>query len=338
MDYEKACKILGIDSDIDHGIDECDLKRVYRKKALLYHPDKNSSADATTLFQEIQESYDFLMKYENFTIADDDDDETNDNQFMYDPTNIQTMLHQNINNNINNKYVKLVFSFFKDVFDTNDPHPPNNTNNTNNTNNKLFYTILQKIATTCEKKALETLSRLDKTTLIKIVELGRTHKDVLHLSTQFVSQMEEMITDKFKHDECIILNPLLGDLFENHLYKMTVNGFVYVVPLWHNELTYDNSGCEIVVKCKPILPDNVEIDEQNNIHVKVYYSIQNIWDTAILELHLGGRVFQINTSQLRLTKEQTILFAGQGISRINTENVYDVSKLCDVYVRVYLEP
>jgi len=321
MDYEQACKILGI--NWDQVIDECDLKRAYRKKALLCHPDKNPAADATTRFHEIQDAYDFLMKYENFIVTDDDEEPSD---------NVNDIAH--LHSNINNKYVKLVFSFFKDVFDTNEPPIPNNTNNTNN---KLFYIILQKIATTCEKKALETISRLDKSTLVKIVELIKTHKDVLHVSTQFVNKMEEMLSNNVNHEECIVLNPLLDDLFENHLYKMTVNGFVYVVPLWHNELTYDNSGCEIVVKCKPILPNTVEIDEQNNIHTKVYYSIQNIWDTAILDIDLGKRLFQINTSQLRLTSEQTLLFAGQGISRINTENVYDVSKCGDVYVHVFLD-
>ena len=37
------------------------LKKQYRLKALLYHPDKNNSPDASAKFQEINESYQYLL-------------------------------------------------------------------------------------------------------------------------------------------------------------------------------------------------------------------------------------------------------------------------------------
>lgn len=54
--FEKSCNILGISKDAD----KYQIKLAYRKKAKEYHPDINKSADATKMFQEINDAYEFL--------------------------------------------------------------------------------------------------------------------------------------------------------------------------------------------------------------------------------------------------------------------------------------
>jgi hypothetical protein len=110
--------------------------------------------------------------------------------------------------------------------------------------------------------------------------------------------MKDIINEKIKNDECIILNPTLEDLFESNLYKLKVNGFTYVVPLWHNELIYDSSGNDVYVKCNPILPDNIEIDDKNNIYVKKEYDLQDIWKEEFLAITLGKERFYIKREEL----------------------------------------
>ena len=76
MNYQTACCNLGL--SINEDWQESDLKRQYRRLALLNHPDKNKSADATHQFQQIQESYEYLMKYQGFIDTNDynlDEDE-----------------------------------------------------------------------------------------------------------------------------------------------------------------------------------------------------------------------------------------------------------------------
>ncbi|MEI7669492.1 MAG: hypothetical protein WCJ33_05370, partial [Pseudomonadota bacterium] len=119
-------------------------------------------------------------------------------------------------------------------------------------------------------------------------------------------------------------------------YKMTLNGNTIIVPLWHHDLIYDNSGGDINVKCLPILPDNVRLDEENNLHVKVEYAIQDVWKEKYVDIRLGKYIYPLEISLLKLIEDQTVIFIKQGISKINTNSVYDVSKKSDVYIHVKL--
>ena len=310
MNYRKACENLDIDQ---RTFTVKELKRKYRLKALLYHPDKNKAKDAVSKFQDISCSYEFLLKYHEFEIEDDeypshddDDDEAP---------------------NPNSKYLQLLFSFLKSVLK--EEHGAF-------TPTALIYVLFRKMATTCENTVLNTLENLDKYTLKKIYDIAKVHYEVLHIEKDFIDKIENMILSKIRDDECIILNPMIDDLFENNLYKMTHNGQTIIVPLWHNELTYDISGRDIYVKCFPILADNMNIDNENNLHINVEYTINEIWDKDYVNVNAGKYNYPLDIKLLKLTKEQTVVFVKQGISRINTENVYDVSKRSDVYIHLSL--
>jgi hypothetical protein len=55
-------KILGVPP----GAGEKQIKSAYRKLALKYHPDRNRSAGAASIFQEITEAYDFLIEHPDY--------------------------------------------------------------------------------------------------------------------------------------------------------------------------------------------------------------------------------------------------------------------------------
>jgi len=313
MNYVKACECLEIEFENNH-IDESKLKRQYKLKALLYHPDKNKSSDAVSRFQEVQESYEYLMKYQGYMESENEMDSFDDN-FDYDQ----------MFSNIDKKgYKWILFSFLKNILNR-------------DRQNNLLYTIIQRISTICETSALDTLEKIDKTILIKIYDILKKYKDAFHFTDEFIIKIENMISEKIKNDECIILNPTLDDLFQNNLYRLTINKNYYCIPLWHHELVYDNSGSDIYVNCNPILDENIEIDNKNNIHIYIEYKISEIWQRKTLDIYLTqDKSINITVNLLKLVEEQSIVFSNMGISKINTENVYDISKKSDIIVHLKL--
>jgi len=310
MNYKTACDILDIKNV---PITLTDLKRQYRIKALLYHPDKNLSSDTTNKFQEIKDAYDYMLQYDGH--VEDDTDDDYDGDCDSEPNHMYREA---------NGYANMLSSFIKNIVH-------------GEPNNQLFYTILKRISGVCETSALDTLHKLDTQTLIKIYEIIKVYSKSMHFGEGFLQKIESMITNKVNDDECIILNPTLDDLFENNLYRLKVNNNTYIIPLWHNELVYDNSGSDIYIKCNPMLPENIEIDEANNIKIKVSYNIKDIWGTETLYINIGThRTIPITTALLKLTPNQTIIIADTGISRINVKDVYDISKKSNVHINMTL--
>jgi hypothetical protein len=313
MNYKKACQCLDIEFE-NNDIDKIKLKRQYRLKALLYHPDKNNSVDAVSRFQEVHESYEYLMKYQGYMDSENDIDSFEDGYEC----------DQMFSNIDKNGYKWALFSFLKNILNK-------------NKQNNLLYTIIQRISSICETNALDTLEKIDKTILIKIYDILKKYKEAFHFTEEFIIKIENIISEKMKNDECIILNPTLEDLFQNNLYRLNVNNNLYYVPLWHHELVYDNSGSDIYVKCNPMLPENIEIDSRNNIHVFVDYKISEIWNKNVVDIYLTKEnQIKITVNLLKLVEEQSIMFSNMGISKINTENVYDYAKRGDIIIHLKL--
>lgn len=304
MNYDEACIHLELDalSEITKEV----LKKQYRLLALTYHPDKNPSTEAPEKFKNINNAYQYLSKHLEYI--------NNENGATFGEEDDMDFTEEHAQD-----YKGLLFSFLK---------------NMNAGNNTLFYMIFQKISTLCEKKVLDTLEKLDKTLLLKICAILKEYKQIFHLSGDFYSKIDEILANKIQNDECIILNPTLKNLFQNDLYKLVVNAFEYIIPLWHNELIYDQSGNDIYVKCVPILPENVRIDDRNNIHVDLEYDICDIWGKTFIEFSLDQFTFSINVCDLSMRQNQTHVLKSKGITRCNVNEIYDVSKQSDIVLHI----
>ena len=200
----------------------------------------------------------------------------------------------------------------------------------------LVQIILSKLSQMCEDNASKFIGSIDKHILIDIYKLLVAHRDILYIPDSFMDEIKNILISKTKSDERIILNPALDDLWNDNLYKLCIDERVYLIPLWHHELVYDNSGCDLYVKCNPILPDNVEIDERNNVIVTLQYDIARLMDEDNVKVNVGGREFSFRPSKLRVARKQKIVFANSGISTIKSKNIYDVSVRGDVVFEITL--
>jgi len=273
------------------------LKSHYRTSALKYHPDKNTSPNANEEFQNINEAYQYLQKYSNVNNTD--------------------------SINWNMTYSDMLMSFIQNIIPI-------------DRDSQILHIIIQKINHLCENKTVDLLNSIDKDMLIKIYNLIKKNQEILQFGDELIEIVERVISDKTKHDEVIILNPTIHDLLEDNLYRLTINNGTYVIPLWHNELVYDNCGNDIYVKCNPILEDDMRLDESNNLHISKTLKISEIWGKDEVMIKIHNIELKIYTNKLKFMKTQIIRFVGSGISQINVKNIYDVSSRCDVYMTLDL--
>lgn len=272
------------------------IKRQYHTKALIYHPDKNNHPDAVSKFQEINTAYEHILKTKEFGIHTEG----------------------------NSSYKNILLLFLNKILE-------------NETSNTVFYNIINRITALCEEKAVELLEKLDKPTLIKTKTIITKYKDELHINEHIISTIDKIMKDKDENDECIILNPSLHDLYENNLYKLTHNEKTYIIPLWHHELIYDlDNNNDLYVNCYPILPENIEIDEKNNVHMNVEYNINDIWGKEYIYVTCDEIDYPIQLNTLKMAEEQTIMFVKKGITKINTKDIYNISVKSDLLIHIKL--
>ena len=200
-----------------------------------------------------------------------------------------------------------------------------------------IYQIISNIIQTCEKLTLLKLQKLDVNTLEIVYKLLYVNKDLLYIKQDIFDKVKTIIQDKRKNDECIKLVPSINDLLLNNIYKLVIDGETYMIPLWHKQLVYEHKQNELYVKCKPKLDENIIIDEKNNIYVDVYYKLNEIWKQPYLYFDLGEQTFEIPTNQLYMVPKQTYNLYNQGITRINKQNIYDVTKKGHIYVTINVE-
>ena len=314
MNWEHATKIIGVNdipiSDLNLSI----IKRKYHKLSLLHHPDKNNNTEEAKIkFQEINEAYSYLNEI-----------------YYYENENINHNENYQQDENISNN--SFTFSYFLKIFI-----------------NSLFekkycdavYNVVNDIMNNYKSISIKIFDGLEKENCLMIYTFIMKYKNLLHLNQDIIDQIREIILKKYDNVSCYNLNPKINDLFENNVYKLCVNEDIYIVPLWHNELhfsTKDNE--ELIVLCNPTLPDNMSIDENNNIIIDYDISfsdvIQLLQNDSNFEIQLDtNRKITIDLSHLFIKKKQHYTFFGAGISTIK-DDIYDVEDKSDIIVNIVM--
>ncbi len=199
---------------------------------------------------------------------------------------------------------------------------------------RVFHPLLMRIIETCETKIFE---KMDAARASKIYAILVKYKDSLHLSDDFLEKVGEVIRTTTA-TKAFVLNPNLDDMLKQSVYKLRVDesdATTVYVPLWHSELIY-NKNC--IVQCEPELPPNVELDENNNIHVFLTYNLMDLWrdGEATVAYSLGKEERSFPLESLVVKRDQVVIMTGEGMPRANTVEIFSVERLSDVYLHVTL--
>ena len=308
------------------NLDKEYIKKQYRKLALKWHPDKNENkTEATEKFRKINESYEYLIN-----IIEEPDITDNSNTSS-------TFVSSSVSKD-SKIYVNLLTTFIYSLFGE---------SNTSKEFLNIIIVLVSETATALSLAYIRTLcDSLDIQKAMELYQLLYKYKSILYISDntlEFVSLIiREKAEESNKTTRIFILRPLIKDLLEHNIYKLYVDGQLYLVPLWHSELLFDTpDGSEIIVLCQPKLTAELTIDENNHIIYEKTISVEKEL-TALLKkdkfvsIEIGEKCFSIPLNKLYLKEEQLYVLKGQGIARISEKDMYNVSYKGDICIKILL--
>jgi len=321
MDYVHACKILYLDETKKHDFQT--IKKSYHALALKYHPDKNTDKNAEHIFKKVNEAYQFIGKN---------------------------------NGDVKNEQYEAFFNYFTSSLNL-------------EIQQEYVDAVMEKLFNVCEASSMKLIEALEFSKFIIIYKLFKKYKQSLRFSFVFDKFMEKRMIYFFaqgplkerqkneethishcksgskeetvwKEGDTMILRPSLEDVIIDNVYKYNYKLTVLLIPLWHHEIEYDLSG-QLMIKIIPNLPSlNYWIDEHNNLHQKVEYTLSELWDCVLddkyMEIFFGKKRLSFYPRGLLLETDQTWTWKNEGISRINNNNVYDVSVRADIILHIHI--
>lgn len=320
MDYNKAFEILEIDT-INTNYNDITIeliKKKYHKLALQNHPDKNGNTpESNEKFRQINEAYNYLkreIKIIQNNCDENDDDLENEDQ----PSS--------------SVYFDILKLFIKGLLD--------------GKYNDIFINIVQDIVSGYKKISLKLFDDLDRENAINVYLFLSKYKSILHLSDASLDEIKSIVIQKYDNVEIYKLNPNINDLLNNNFYKLYVNDKLYLVPLWHNEVYFDNlndnnnNNNEIIVLCEPELPEGVKIDDDNNIYIEKTINIQTELSNLVandesITIEIGDQHYYILVSELSMKREQYYKIKNRGITKPN-DDICNVSQKSDIIVKIIL--
>lgn len=333
-EYSKALEELDIDiNEINiSSIDIDYLTKKYRKQALKYHPDKNGNTiESNIKFQKINEAFHYL-KSEFACLEEDEEQEDKDkeNEKDQDPSSL---------------YLPILQMFLKSVFQ--------------NKYTETFLDIIKDIVINLKKTiSLSLFDKLDKETAFTIYHFLSKYRDILHINQGILDQIREKILEKYENIIIYKLNPSIDDLLNNNMFKLYVDEKLYLVPLWYNESHFfcskekekekekeqeeeqeQENKKEIIVLCEPELPENIKIDEENDLHVEIKIDLFYLTTLIEKETHsipvtIGKKVFEIPLEKLFFKKKQVYRMKQVGLTKANEEDIYDVNNKMDIIFHI----
>jgi len=307
-----------------HNISLNELKKYYHIQCLIYHPDKNNICEnSTLLFQNINSAYNVLKDI----ISTDDNDDNHDND-------------ANDNDGKTNNYNDLLVTFLNFII----KYYSNNDALTGFTDDITKF----KHNANIHIKAIIT-SLFDNFSIVILEDLYcyllKYNKLKSHENTEntenniyntIIDIIKTILEEKLSDHSIYILTPKLTNLLNSDVYKLEINDVIVYIPLWHNEMKFENN----IIKIEPLLDDTITIDEHNNIHYTYYNNFNNIIEllksNSNIAIDLADQTIEININDLKFSKYQVYNVKHKGIPKINTLAILDNSNKGDIYFHIHL--
>ena len=338
-DIQSSLHILGFaDGVAPSSIKE--LNKRYHLLALKHHPDKaggtsgdaiEASDTATERFKEINDAHKRAKDYFYSSDTDIHDTETGYDSILQ--LFIQTIL------------VKMTATATATAGGPTDA--------------SAIQSLIHLIITKGIQSGITMFRNMEKHTCITIYDLLSKNQDLFGISREMMDELTRIVEEKTGEDIVVRLNPSLLDMLLDRVYILQENGHSYYIPLWHSELHFKKAGAgaaagvdrresEVIVLCDPELPDNVSIDDNNNLTISLDVDIRELFLNQVLPVYINeetmshGFVYYLHACDVNLrpsnTRQCVLLHGNGGIARCNTlgSDIYNVGIRANVYANVRL--
>ena len=329
-----------------------ELNKRYHLLALKHHPDKaggndtssvEASATATERFKEINDAHKRVKDYFYSGDADIKDAETGYDSILQ--LFIQTIL------------VKMSSASASSSAAT-----------AGAPDASAIQSLIHMIITKGIQSGITLFRNMEKHSCITIYELLSKNQDLFGISREMMDELSRIVEEKTGEDIVVRLNPSLLDMLLDRVYILQENGHSYYIPLWHSELHFKNTASratrddahehererEVIVLCDPELPENVSIDDDNNLFISLAVDIRDLFVKQVVSVYINdeikahGIVYYLHACDVRLSNTHTrqcVLLrgvagaeCGGGIAMCNTKtsDIYNVGTRANVYANIRL--
>lgn len=229
-----------------------------------------------------------------------------------------------------------------------------------------IQSLIAMIITKGIQSGITVFRNMDKHACITIFELLVKNQDIFGISREMMDELTKIVEEKTGNDLVVRLNPSLLDMLLDRVYILHEEGQTFYIPLWHSELHFTrttnssidasaSSTSDVIVLCEPELPDNVTIDESNNIYISLEVDVCELFARQVLPVYINdeikthGFVYYLHACDLTLrsdTRQCVVLRgatggSGGGIAKCNTHthsttDIYKVDIRANVYANVRL--
>tara|TARA_B100000424_G_C22930218_1_gene494838 strand:- start:1292 stop:2119 length:828 start_codon:yes stop_codon:yes gene_type:complete len=274
MNIDKALNIMNITKDELYNIDPIQLKKIYHKQALKFHPDKGGTNEE---FKNLQEAYDYLIIIIELNKTSQDRE-----------------------------------------YDTND----------------IIHNFKHYIYTYVNNVSLSYIDECDEKQLNNLESILNHYKN--KIPTSIYSKIYKLL--KKNSNKEFILEPTINDLVNDKIYRFHYDNEIFNVPLWHSEMYYDTkNNVEICIKCIPKLPEFLDIDCDNNIHIFIKKNIKDIFVNQHIKFNLTDtKIITVDSKHISFLPYQEIIIPRSGISKINNSNIYNTSIKSNIILHLTL--
>jgi hypothetical protein len=303
---QSSLHILGFTGDVAPSSLK-ELNKRYHLLALKHHPDKaqgniegnGGEGDGDGKFKEINDAHKRVRDYFYAGCSTGD----NDKEI-----------------NMDTGYDSILQLFIKTILvkiTANSPLAPDS---------NAIQSLIHLIITNGIQSSVKLFRNMDKHTSLMIYDILSKNQELFGISREIMDELTCILEEKTSADMVVRLNPSLLDMLLDRVYILNEGGHSYYIPLWHSELHFkrrvsasdaesshmneeqDISG-EIIVLCEPELPDNISIDEDNNIYISLDVNIQELFVKQVLPVVINddhGFVYYLHACDVTLQSSSSV--------------------------------